>query len=159
MVGLTDRVFRLEDVFGPAAFEWQTALWAKPRLEAKVELSMAYLGRLLPGLTPEGERTRDLVERMRVEREILRVDDLCNEAGCSSRTLQRLFRQYVGVSPKWCIRRFRLLEAVEQLARPTPPSLAELAGELGYADQAHLTRDFTRAVGQTPRGFAKRVFD
>lgn len=32
---------------------------------------------------------------------------------------------------------------------------AELAAELGYADQAHLTRDFTAAVGMPPAAYAR----
>src|SRR5579872_31054 len=39
------------------------------------------------------------------------------------------------------------------LGAPHPPSLAELAAALGYADHAHLGRDFKRTVGQTPRAF------
>jgi AraC-like DNA-binding protein len=34
---------------------------------------------------------------------------------------------------------------------------AELAGELGYSDQAHLVRDFTAAVGTSPAAYAKTV--
>src|SRR5579872_1554903 len=41
------------------------------------------------------------------------------------------------------------------LGAPHPPSLAELAAALGYADHAHLGRDFKRTVGQTPRAFGR----
>ncbi len=156
---LTDRVLPLEQVLGPAALAWQSQVFAEARLEDKVRLSTQFLAHLAPELTPDGERARDLAERIRVDRQILRVEDLCRASGSSPRTLQRLFRQFVGVSPKRCIRRFRLLEAVELLATPKPPSLAHLAGALGYADQAHLTRDFTRTVGQSPRHFARHAFD
>jgi AraC-like DNA-binding protein len=33
-------------------------------------------------------------------------------------------------------------------------SWAEIAADLGYADQAHLTRDFRAAIGQTPAAYA-----
>jgi AraC-like DNA-binding protein len=43
----------------------------------------------------------------------------------------------------------------EQLRTEPPMSLAILAASLGYADQAHFSRDFRRMVGRTPRGFAQ----
>jgi AraC-like DNA-binding protein len=156
---LTDQAMPLEQLVGRAAHRWQARVFAEATLEGKVAVCAKALTQLLPAPTVDCQRARELVERLRVDRELLRVDDLCRVAGLSPRTLQRLFREFVGVSPKWCIRRFRLLEVVEQLASPTPPSLAELAGALGYADQAHLTRDFTRHTGQTPRGFQRRAFD
>ena len=54
------------------------------------------------------------------------------------------------------VQRYRLHEAAAQLASRHPPALAALAAlaaSLGYADQAHFTRDFKRMVGETPRSF------
>ena len=80
--------------------------------------------------------------------------DLCELAGLGPRTLQRMFLQYAGVSPTWVIRRYRLLEAAESVREGKPVSWAEIAAGLGYADQAHLTRDFRAATGQTPAAYA-----
>jgi AraC-like DNA-binding protein len=88
-----------------------------------------------------------------LDRSLLRVEHVAKAFGVGERSLQRLFRKYVGVSPKWVIRRYRLHEAAEQLKRPTPPALAELATALGYADQAHFAREFKQVVGRTPRDF------
>ena len=52
------------------------------------------------------------------------------------------------------IRRFRLYEAAER-ARHGPVDWATLAAELGYSDQSHLTRDFTRALGMPPERYAR----
>jgi AraC-like DNA-binding protein len=73
----------------------------------------------------------------------------------TTRTLQRLFATYVGVSPKWVIQRYRLHEAAEQLAADPSINQASLAAELGYSDQAHFVRDFKRIVGMTPAAYAK----
>jgi hypothetical protein len=70
-----------------------------------------------------------------------------------SRSLQRLFSNYVGVSPKWVIQRFRLQEAVSHLSKNEPVDLAALAQALGFFDQAHLTRNFTRLVGCSPLAY------
>ena len=64
--------------------------------------------------------------------------------------LQRLFADYVGVGPKWVMRRARLHEASERAGSGEPVDWAALAADLGYADQAHLTRDFTATIGVPP---------
>jgi len=90
------------------------------------------------------------------DRSILRVADVCDASGLDERALQRAFRACVGVSPKWVIQRYRLHEAAAQLRSSAPPELAALAASLGYADQAHFSRDFKRMVGETPGAFAGR---
>lgn len=84
-----------------------------------------------------------------------RVGAIARDHGLSERTLQRLFRELVGVSPKWVLRRHRVHEATERLAADPDTDLAGLAYALGYADQAHLTGDFRAQVGVTPAAYAR----
>jgi len=72
------------------------------------------------------------------------------------RTLQRLFRRHVGVSPKWVLRRLRLHDAQSMLDAGEGCDLAVLAARLGWFDQAHFTRDFRAAVGVPPGAYAAR---
>jgi AraC-like DNA-binding protein len=81
---------------------------------------------------------------------------LADEAGLSLRALQRLFHEYVGVSPKWVIRCFRLQEAAQRLAQGQKLQFARVAAELGYFDQAHLARDFTSLFGCPPAEYRRR---
>jgi AraC-like DNA-binding protein len=74
--------------------------------------------------------------------------------GVSVRGLQRMFADYVGVSPKWVMRRARLHEAALRADGGEPVDWAALALDLGYADQAHLTRDFTATIGVPPGRYA-----
>lgn len=67
-----------------------------------------------------------------------------------------LFHDHVGVGPKWVIRRYRLHEVTELMAAGGSVRWAEVAAELGYADQAHLSRDFTRMFGEPPTSYARR---
>lgn len=153
MTSITDRVVPLEGVLGGSARTWARAIDAARAPEEKVGLTEALLTPLLATPSLHLERIRDLVERIAVDRSMLRVDDIARASDLDKRALQRRFRTYVGVSPKSVIQRYRLHEAAIQLRAPHPPSLAELAGSLGYADQAHFGRDFKRTVGQTPRTF------
>ena len=81
--------------------------------------------------------------------EVTRVDELAREAGLSERSLQRLVEQRIGLSPKWLLQRRRLHDAVEAL-KAGRGTLAEVAADLGYADQAHFTHDFRTVTGMTP---------
>jgi AraC-like DNA-binding protein len=55
------------------------------------------------------------------------------------------------------IRRKRLQEVALRIERGDRRSLARLAAELGYTDQAHLARDFKSATGKSPTEFAASV--
>ncbi|ALG83952.1 hypothetical protein ACH46_04790 [Gordonia phthalatica] len=88
------------------------------------------------------------------DRTIRTVDQLARLAGITARTLQRMFTACAGVSPTWVIRRFRLIEAAEHVRDGVAPDWAALAVDLGYADQSHLTRDFTATIGMSPGAYA-----
>ena len=66
-----------------------------------------------------------------------RVEHLAAMHHVAPRTLQRLFRRYVGVGPKWVLKRLRIHRAAERLTATSPPRWTELALELGYYDHAH----------------------
>ena len=73
------------------------------------------------------------------------------------RSLQRLFSEYVGVSPKWVIRRYRLHELIERSHTGEEPDWPQLALELGYFDQAHLINDFRTITGYSPTEYQKLI--
>ena len=113
----------------------------------------AELRRHLP-IDDEGRLVNSIVEHVESSPELLRVDELCAHFDLPERTLQRLLHKRIGLSPKWLIRRRRLQEAAERLR--TGEELSGIAAGLGYADQAHFTRDWRRATGLTPGQFAAR---
>jgi AraC-like DNA-binding protein len=99
--------------------------------------------------------THGIVERIAADRTINKVEDLAPSTGLGIRALQRLFREYVGISPKWVIRRARLHDAAARLADTGHVNLTRLAHELGYSDQAHFTRDFKAVVGRSPSDYRR----
>lgn len=152
---LTDQTIALCQTWGAEGAAWAHQLSAQPTAAQACSVAEAYL--LTRGLriSPARAALRDLVERMASEHTLLRVAQAAQLAGCTVRTLERRFRQHVGVSPTWVIRRYRLLEAVEQLQQGSACCLADLAAALGYFDQAHLARDFQALLGVSPSRFAR----
>ncbi len=80
----------------------------------------------------------------------LKVGDLStvrNSLGASERFIQRLFQHELGMPAMQVLRLSRLNRAVQTMALEPEWSLVDLALECGYADQAHMARDFRLLVG------------
>ncbi len=154
---LTDRVVPAREVLGPPA---DTA-WAAVMADGADDAAMvAAAERLLraadPVPDPVAAEVAGMVDRITADAGLRRVAALAGALGLPERRLQRLFADYVGVSPKWVMRRARLHEAASAAAAGEPVDWALLARDLGYADQAHLTRDFTATLGLSPARYAAR---
>jgi AraC-like DNA-binding protein len=108
------------------------------------------LRELRPPRDPVAEQVAAMAERITSDLGLRRVGDLTAAFGLTERKLQRLFSEYVGVSPKWVMRRARLHEAALRASSGEAVDWATLARDLGYADQSHLTRDFTATIGTPP---------
>ena len=159
---LADRVLPATAVFGTAGGDGgeeagddaavadaNRRILALDRLPAMAGLADAFLLARLPSADPRVAEVTAIVELAAADHGIVRVDQLAARCGVSARTLQRLFAEYVGVGPKWVLRRARLQQAA-LLADAGAVDWPLLAAELGYADQAHLSRDFTAVVGRPP---------
>lgn len=72
-------------------------------------------------------------------------------AGVHPRSLERFFRSHFTITPKQFIRIARLNAAALQLVGRHHESMAGVAQECGYADQAHMAREFKRMTDRTPR--------
>jgi AraC-like DNA-binding protein len=162
---LTDRVVPASRLFGSRAEKTRQAIMRAGLSGAAsgalgdddtqmIGYAESLLGSVLPEQDPVAEQVAALVARITDDPGLRRVDELCVASGLSARTLQRLFADYVGVSPKWVMRRARLHDAAERADSDEPVDWAVLATDLGYADQAHLTRDFTVTIGVPPGRYA-----
>jgi AraC-like DNA-binding protein len=153
----TDRHPALRDAFGARAAKLGERLLA-PDDDRE---GIAVIEDFLRGFRPVADDAMSLAGRVAArvadERAITRVEQLVREFATATRRLQRVFGEYVGVSPKWVIQRYRLLDAAERVAAGTFVDWADLALDLGYADQAHFIRDFKRLVGRTPAEYAKSL--
>ena len=77
------------------------------------------------------------------------VRGVVQETGYSHRRFNDLFRHAVGLTPKVYCRLGRLNRLVARLGAQPEASLAVAAAELGYSDQAHMSRDFRDLTGLT----------
>jgi AraC-like DNA-binding protein len=83
------------------------------------------------------------------------VAELAASVGWSRKHLAARFRADLGVGPKTIARVMRFERAC-RLAR-AGNSWAATAADSGYADQAHLTREFAALAGESPGAWARRM--
>jgi AraC-like DNA-binding protein len=132
-----------------------SAVAAAPTLETAAERMDTALRPLLPAVPDPAIALADrAVSLLAEDRTLTRVPDLARRLHLSTRSLQRLFTDYVGLPVGWVLRRYRLHEVAVQALSGQQVDWSSLANDLGYADQAHLVRDFTAAVGTSPARYA-----
>jgi AraC-like DNA-binding protein len=158
----TDRYVDVTEVLGAAGERLtarvREAMASDPSSPAAHRVAMAAFGDALRPFLPvdeDGLLVNRVVAFVEGDREVTRVAQVCERFGLSERSLQRLVHRRLGLTPKWLIQRRRLQEAAERL-RTGPAGLGDVAALLGYADQAHFTRDFARVTSMTPGQFAAR---
>jgi AraC family transcriptional regulator len=126
--------------------------------EDVVELLAALTAR--PARTAGGAPPRWLllaIERLREEwRPRMRVAEIARGAGVHPVYLARCTRRWYGVGIAELMRRERMRAATEAIAADAE-SVSAVAHGTGFADEAHLCREFRRAVGTTPGRFRSLV--
>ncbi|MDR6803557.1 AraC-like DNA-binding protein [Dyadobacter sp. BE34] len=85
------------------------------------------------------------------------VSDVATAAHATVRTLERKFKRSSGFTVKDVSGLIRFEQVRNHLWHYPGANLAGLAHELGYADQAHLSREFKRYSGTTPAAFARNA--
>ena len=68
-----------------------------------------------------------------------------------------MHNRYVGVRPKWVIRRYGLHEAAKRTARGEALDWPNMALEFGHFDQAHFIKDFEAIVSRSPAKYARNI--
>jgi AraC-like DNA-binding protein len=161
VAALTGRVATLDDVLGIDGTRAERHVLAAHGDDAMIAAACDVLAPLVAAapVDPRVGLAERAVQAAAAEHGPVSVAALARAVDVPERGLQRLFRDYVGVPPKWVVQRFRLQEAAALLGAPgpdtAPPHLAALAQQLGFFDQAHLTRAFTALVGRSPLEYWK----
>jgi len=143
-------VVDVEDLWGRKAREWTERITLAKDMPARV----GFVERALLELLSRNGRTEPAVDRalelIQASKGQLRVRALAADVGVSCRHLTRLFQRTVGLGPKEFGRITRFLNALEVLGRAGRRSLADVALDCGYFDQAHFNHEFRDLAGMSP---------
>ncbi|WP_240903895.1 helix-turn-helix domain-containing protein [Chengkuizengella sediminis] len=124
------------------------------------EKMVAYLENMIREKLPEKDENvtfiNEIINVIIEDQEITKVDHVCEQIQINKRKLQRMFQQYVGVSPKWVIKLYRLQNAAEMIDHNSNHDWLKLSMDLGYYDQSHFIKDFKNIIGKTPDEYARK---
>ena len=154
---LTNRHRPIAEVLGRSTEELESRIAGLSDTRARVDALAGFLAQCWPTSDATAQRLAELVDMIAGDRTITRVAQVADLAELTVRSLQRIFADYVGAAPKWVIQRCRLQDAAARVAAADIIDWAGLAEELGFADQAHLTRAFTATIGVPPATYARQA--
>ena len=153
-----NKLINLEEMLGRETHSVSSTILNLSGYHEMSEAAESFLRNILPEPDENITIIDNIVEQVIKDRAIIKVEDIVGRFGINKRALQRLFNIYVGVNPKWIIKRYRLHEAAEQLAISEERNYSTLALDLGYFDQAHFIKDFKAVIGKSPEEYAKQNF-
>ena len=113
----------------------------------------------LSGLIIQSSEKRQIVEnifrQIKHNNDIHTVAELSSAVNLSTRTIQRYCQQYIGLSPKWLLRKYRLHQMLAQIEQGESDVIS-LVERRDYTDQAHLIKDMQQILGITPSQYLKQ---
>jgi AraC-like DNA-binding protein len=133
------------------------ALDAETRLHAVAERIRTAFGEAPPA-EGDARRDRELAEQLRavLDRDLFAAPSIAaaaREIGAGPTTAARAFRRTFGLPPHAYVLGRRLEAARGRILDGVP--LADVAADVGFVDQAHLSRRFKALLGTTPGRFAR----
>lgn len=149
---LADDAASVADVLGETGRRLVDDVRRARTFEERVELSEAWARRLLADARAQTaiDQVAALLAEAHGGHEIAA---LAERADMSPRHLQRKFVEQVGVAPKLYARLCRIAGVIKARNSAPSRSMTDLAYTFGYADQAHLTREFRALSGRNPMDF------
>lgn len=116
-----------------------------------------FLHRLAQGSNP-GPQLREACHQLIQTDGLMPIRDLARHTNMPLRSLERQFRQRVGVGPKLFARFKRFHHALALMNRAHPPTWTDLAYQCGYYDQAHFIREFNVFSNQSPTSYSPQEY-
>lgn len=150
MVELADAHVTLEDIFGKPARQLADVLANESNAEARLSAVARFL---MDRQRRAKQRPHPAVSMLLTASDARTVADVVAASGLSHRRFIEIFRREVGLTPRDFLRVRRLQRALAGL-HASGRAGADLAYEMGYADQSHFILECRKLTGLTPRALA-----
>ena len=149
----TDTVLPAEDVFGDEIFEIRDAILEADEAENKRQVAQKWLsGRFDETKIPK-EAIYTSIQKIINDPHFHEnnLSELIEESGYSQKQFISLFKEYVGVAPKYFQRIVRFTEILAKIQKGEKLSWTEISYDCGFYDQAHFIKEFQHFCGVNPQ--------
>lgn len=154
MTEYIDKELKAADIFGSAVQDVLLPLYKEGCDSKVINALQEYFKVFVSGCSKQQIATQKLVSIIKNNQDIYKVEQLSVLTNISSRAIQRYFLRYVGLPPKWLIRKYRLSHVLKEL-ESSSVNVLDIVTKLEYADQSHLIKDFNDFLGVTPGKYIK----
>ncbi|RWC72456.1 MAG: AraC family transcriptional regulator [Mesorhizobium sp.] len=155
MSELTDSMVVLDDVLGAEGAALRERLGNTPDWTARFDLAEAFVAARLESAAETPLEIAWAYDRIITSGGRTRIASLAEQLGWSRKHLADKFSDATGIGPKTLSRIVRFNRALRLSSEPTA-DWADVAADCGYADQAHLVREFRELAGETPTALSVR---
>jgi AraC-like DNA-binding protein len=157
---VTDTCLGLEELSKKKFESLSEQLFGAPSIPLQIEKLSAYLtSQINVNQSPLDQTADYALSRILNTRGSVSLRELQQHLQLSERSLERRFKQTVGISPKLYARICRFQAALQQLKSQQYTLLSDVAYDNGYADQSHFIRTFKEFAGYSPYQFQRQSFD
>ena len=145
----------LDVLWGQSAAEIRERLYSAPTIQAGFDLFEHILLARLRDIPHGIKVVQYAITKTARHDGTLSIRELSDEIGISQNHLLTQFKRMVGLSPKELACLYRLQHVLHTIDAAKPVDWAQLAQHCGYYDQAHLNKDFTARLGQSPTDYLR----
>jgi AraC-like DNA-binding protein len=154
---LADRMVALDDICGSEAIRLRNQLGEEADWERRFDLIEAFIEQRLAGDDRLPSATARAYSELVRTAGAQRIEAIAAKLDWSRKHLAAKFRAEIGLTPKTVGRMARFNRALRLARRRDDGGWAGIAVECGYADQAHLAREFSEFAGETPTAWQARL--
>ncbi|WP_095087430.1 helix-turn-helix domain-containing protein [Mesorhizobium sophorae] len=154
MSELTDSMVVLDDVLGAEGMALRERLGNAPDWAARFDIAEAFVAARLENAAETPLEIAWAYDRIITSGGRTRISSIAERLGRSRKHLASGFSDAIGIGPKTLSRIVRFNRALG-LSRQQTVDWADIAADCGYADQAHLVREFRDLAGETPTALAR----
>lgn len=152
---LANQMVHLGDVLGTAGLQLRERIGNTPGWQQRFEVVDDFIAlRIGRGLS---SHVAHAYQQLLRHHGSLPIGALASEVGWSRKHLLQQFRAQMGLGPKALARILRFHQACRVAREGASLGWAQIAAAAGYADQAHMSREFTEMSGDAPQAWARRL--
>lgn len=105
------------------------------------------------------EIVRAVLSEISDKKGIVRIDQIADDSGYTSRYIEKVFADAMGISPKKYAGILQFQSAIDFIDKNSSANLSAVATDFGYYDQPAFIRTFKKYTSMTPKAYRELIKD